>query len=51
MKFLKDNNGLYHSIKNFNKKISKDHFIIEENIEYAGKHIVLDLWHTLLIIE
>ena len=46
MKFLKDNNGLYHSIKNFNKKISKDHFIMEENIEYAGKHIVLDLWYT-----
>ncbi len=26
------------------KKISKDHFIIENKEEYAGCHILLDLW-------
>jgi len=27
-----------------NKKISEDHFIIEDKVAYAGKHIVIDLW-------
>ncbi len=27
-----------------NKNISKDHFIIEKKQEYAGCHILLDLW-------
>ena len=27
-----------------NKNISKDHFIIEDKKEYAGCHILLDLW-------
>ena len=27
------------------KNISKDHFIIENKQEYAGHHILLDLWH------
>ena len=27
------------------KNISKDHFIIENKQEYAGYHILLDLWH------
>ena len=30
--------------KNIKRKISEDHFIIEDNIAYAGKHIVIDLW-------
>ena len=33
--------------KNFLKrKISKDHFIIENKEEYAGCHILLDLWEA-----
>ena len=44
MNFLKESDNLFYNVKNFNKKISKDHFILEDNIEYAGKHIILDLW-------
>ena len=44
MKFLKESDNLFYNHKNFNKKISKDHFIVEDNVEYAGKHIILDLW-------
>tara|TARA_E500000331_G_C17037643_1_gene618070 strand:+ start:104 stop:550 length:447 start_codon:yes stop_codon:yes gene_type:complete len=29
-----------------NKNITKDHFIIERKQEYAGTHILLDLWST-----
>ncbi|MAJ24349.1 MAG: adenosylmethionine decarboxylase [Rickettsiales bacterium] len=32
--------------KNVKKIISEDHFIIEDNSAYAGKHIVIDLWNT-----
>jgi len=28
------------------KKISADHFIIEEKQVYAGKHIIVDIWQT-----
>ena len=31
-------------LKYSNKKISKDHFILENNLVFAGKHIILDLW-------
>ena len=28
------------------RKISKDHFIIENKSSYAGKHVIIDLWQT-----
>ena len=27
-----------------NKNISKDHFIVENNLVFAGTHIIIDLW-------
>ncbi len=32
--------------KNLNKTITSDHFIIDKNKMYAGKHIILDLWNV-----
>ena len=31
-------------LKYSNKNISKDHFIIEKNLVFAGTHIIIDLW-------
>ena len=31
-------------LKYANKNISKDHFIIENNLVFAGTHIIIDLW-------
>ena len=28
------------------RKITEDHFIIEDNVTYAGKHIIVDLWRS-----
>tara|TARA_B100000579_G_C22429532_1_gene664585 strand:+ start:199 stop:645 length:447 start_codon:yes stop_codon:yes gene_type:complete len=28
------------------KNITKDHFIVDKNIVYAGKHVILDLWEA-----
>ena len=47
MKFLRKKDNVSYNIKNFKKKISKDHFIIEGNMAYSGKHIILDLWEPL----
>ena len=33
------------NFKNIKKIISEDHFVIENNITYAGKHIIIDLWN------
>ena len=40
MSFVKSNQ----SLKYYEKKVSKDYFIIEKNIIFAGTHIILDLW-------
>ena len=37
---MKDNIG-----KKVNNKITKDHFIIEKNTMFAGKHLILDMWN------
>ena len=31
-------------LKYSNKNISKDHFIVENNLVFAGIHIIIDLW-------
>ena len=31
-------------LKYSNKNISKDHFIVENNLVFAGTHIIIDLW-------
>ena len=31
-------------LKYLNKSITKDHFIVENNLVFAGKHIIIDLW-------
>ena len=31
-------------LKYSNKNISKDHFIVEKNLVFAGTHIIIDLW-------
>lgn len=41
MSFIKNNRRL----KYYEKEVSKDYFIIEKNIIFAGTHIILDLWH------
>ena len=41
MSFVKRNQRL----KYYKKEVSKDYFIIEKNIIFAGTHITLDLWH------
>ena len=28
------------------KKITKDHFIVDHNLVYAGSHLIVDLWNT-----
>ena len=46
MEFLKVNNKLHVNTNKLDKKITKDHFILENNLAYAGKHLLVDLWHT-----
>ena len=41
MIFVKNNQKLKYS----QREISKDYFIIEKNIIFAGTHIILDLWN------
>ena len=41
MGFVKSNQRL----KYYKKEVSKDYFIIEKNIIFAGTHIILDLWN------
>ena len=41
MNFVKSNQ----KVKYYEKKVSKDYFIIEKNIIFAGTHIILDLWN------
>ena len=28
------------------KEITKDHFIVDHNVVYAGSHLIIDLWYT-----
>ena len=41
MNFVKSNQ----KFKYYEKEVSKDYFIIEKNIIFAGTHIILDLWN------
>ena len=41
MSFIKNNRRL----KYYEKEVSKDYFITEKNIIFAGTHIILDLWN------
>ena len=46
MEYLIKENVLYRNNNFLKEKISKDHFIINNKEEYAGSHILLDLWNT-----
>ena len=46
MEYLIKENVLYRNNNFLKEKISEDHFIINKKEEYAGSHILLDLWNT-----
>ena len=46
MEYLIKENVLYRNNNFLKEKISEDHFIINKKEEYAGSHILFDLWNT-----
>ena len=46
MEYLIKEKVLYRNNNFLKEKISQDHFIINDKEEYAGSHILLDLWNT-----
>ena len=46
MEYLVKEKVVYKKNYFLKEKISKDHFIINKNEEYAGSHILLDLWNV-----
>lgn len=46
MELLKDKNATFDNTNKIIKSITKDHFIVEKNKVYAGKHIILDFWDS-----
>ena len=46
MEYIIKEKVLYRNNNFLKEKISQDHFIINDKEEYAGSHILLDLWNT-----
>ena len=46
MEYIIKEKVLYRNNNFLKEKISEDHFIINDKEEYAGSHILLDLWNT-----
>ena len=46
MDYLMKDKAVYKKNNILKKSISKDHFIVDNQEEYAGCHILLDLWDT-----